>query len=62
MHYIQIIEILKINIYSKACVKWLLKKDLTKVLYDKCQLNEGREYCRILPLEHSAILLTFIKP
>ena len=24
--------------------------------------NEGRKYCRMLPLEHSAILLTCIKP
>ena len=30
-------------------------------LSDKCQLNEGQKYCRILPLEHSAILLTCIK-
>ena len=24
-------------------------------------LNAGQKYCRMLPLEHSAILLTFIK-
>ena len=24
-------------------------------------LNEGQKYCRMLPLEHSAIFLTFIK-
>ena len=24
-------------------------------------LNAGQHYCRLLPLEHSAILLTFIK-
>ena len=27
----------------------------------KWRLNEGRKYCRMLPLEHSAILLTCIK-
>ena len=25
-------------------------------------LNEGQKYCRMLQVEHSAILLTFIKP
>ena len=28
---------------------------------DQLSLNEGRKYYRMLPLEHSAILLTFIK-
>ena len=28
---------------------------------DQLSLNAGRKYCRMLPLEHSAILLTFIK-
>ena len=28
---------------------------------DQLLLNEGQKYCRMLPLEHSAILLTFIK-
>ena len=32
-----------------------------KDLNDKWSLNEGIKYCRILPLEHSAILLTCIK-
>ena len=33
----------------------------TKInLNDKWQLNEGRKYCRMLPLEHSAILLTLV--
>ena len=33
----------------------------TKVLKTKSYLNEGRKYCRMLPLEHYAILLTCIK-
>ena len=28
---------------------------------DKWYLNKGQKYCRMLPLEHSAILLTCIK-
>ena len=28
---------------------------------DKLSLNAGQKYCRMLPLEHSAILSTFIK-
>ena len=27
---------------------------------DNREINEGRKYCRMLPLEHSAILLTCI--
>ena len=30
-------------------------------LNDKWQLNEGRKYCRVLPLKDSALLLTCIK-
>ena len=30
-------------------------------LNDKWLLNEGRKYCRMLPFEHSAIVLTCIK-
>ena len=30
-------------------------------LQDQLSFNEGQKYCRMLPLEHSAILLTFIK-
>ena len=29
---------------------------------DKVLLNAGQKYCRLLPSEHSAILLTSIKP
>ena len=45
-------------LYSKTCVRWPLKNRQNKNLYDKWYLNEGRKYCRMLPLEHSAILLT----
>ena len=44
--------------YSKVRVKRPLKNRQNKDLYDKWQLNEGVKYCRMLPLEHSAILLT----
>ena len=49
------------NVYSKPCVKRPLENRQKKDLNDKWLLNEGREYCRMLPLEHSAILLTCIK-
>ena len=29
--------------------------------FDAHQLYEGRKYCRVPPLEHSALLLTYIK-
>ena len=47
--------------YSKTCVKWPLKNRQNKDFNDKWWLYEGRKYCRMLPLEHSAILLTCIK-
>ena len=49
------------NKYSKTCVKWPLQNRQNKDLNDKWLLNEGQKYCRMLPLEHSAILLTCIK-
>ena len=34
----------------------------TKIVFqDRLSLNAGQKYYRMLPLEHSAILLTFIK-
>ena len=37
-----------------------LKK--TKIGFqDQISLNAGQKYCRMLPLEHSAIISTFIK-
>ena len=47
--------------YSKTCLEWPLKNRQNKDLNDKWLLNEGQKYYRMLPLEHSAILLTCIK-
>ena len=46
--------------YSKTCIKGPLKKRQKKDLIDNWKLNEGPKYCRMLPLEHSTILLTCI--
>ena len=48
-------------IYSKICVKRPLSKRPKIGFQDKLSLNAGQKYCRMLPMEHSAILLTFIK-
>ena len=48
-------------IYSKTCLKRLLKNRQNKDLKDQLLLNAGQKYCRMLPLEHSAIRLTCIK-
>ena len=47
--------------YSKTGLERPLKNRHNKDLNDKLLLNEGRKYCRMLTLEHSAILLTRIK-
>ena len=47
--------------YNKTCVKRPLKNRQNKDLYDKWLLYEGRKYSKMLPLGHSAILLTCIK-
>ena len=47
--------------YSKKSVKRPLKNRENNDLTDKWYVSEGRKYCRMLPLEHSAILLTCIK-
>ena len=47
--------------YSKTCVKWPLSKRPQIGFQDQILLNAGQKCCRMLPLEHSAILLTFIK-
>ena len=48
--------------YSKICVKQPLSKRPKIGFQDQLLLNAGQKYCRMfLPLEHSAILLTFIK-
>ena len=48
-------------LYSKTCVKRPLSKRQKIGFYDQLLLNAGQKYCRMLPLEHSAILSTFIK-
>ena len=51
-----VFQFLKIvSAYSKACVKQQLSKR------PKIGFQDGQKYCRMLPLEHSAILSTFIK-
>ena len=47
--------------YSETCLKRPLREKTKNVFHDQLSLNEGQKYCRMLPLEHSAILLTFIK-
>ena len=47
--------------YSKTCVKQPLSKRQKIGFQDQLLLNAGQKYCRILPLEHFAKLLTFIK-
>ena len=54
------VEIIQLY-YSKTLVKRPLKNRQNKDLNDILELNEGREHCRMLPLVHSAILLTCIK-
>ena len=45
----------------KTCVKRPLTKRPKNGFQDQLLLNAGQKYCRMLHLEHSAILLTFIK-
>ena len=47
--------------YSKTCIEWPLSKRPINGFQDRLSLNAGQKYCRMLPLEHSAILSTFIK-
>ena len=51
----------RMNIYSKICIKWPLSKRPKIGFQDQLSLNAGQKYCRMLPLEHSAILSTVIK-
>ena len=46
--------------YSKNCVKRPLSKRPKIGFQDQLLLNAGQKFCRMLLLEHSAILLTFI--
>ena len=54
---------LKINqrSYSKTCLKRPLSKRPKIGFQDQLSLNAGQKYCRMLTLERSEILLTFIK-
>ena len=47
--------------HSKTCVKRPLSKRPKIGFQDHLSLNAGQKYCRMFPLEHSAILTTFIK-
>ena len=49
------------TVYSKTCLKQPLKKKTKMGFKDRLLLNAGQKCCRMLQLEHSAILLTFIK-
>ena len=70
-HLIKNIKIVEYIQYSKNCVKRPLSKSPKIGFQGQLSLNEGQKYCRMLhwsilqyfdlPLEHSAILLTFIK-
>ena len=45
---------------SKTCVKWPHSKWPQIGFQNQLSLNAGQKNCRMLPLEHSAILSTFI--
>ena len=47
--------------YIKTCVKWPLSERQKIGFQDQLSLNAGQKYCRVLQVEHSAILSTFIK-
>ena len=47
--------------YSKTCLKRPLKKKTKIGFQDRLSRNAGQKDCRMLPLEHSAILSPIIK-
>ena len=49
------------TVYRKTCVKRPLSKEPKIGFQDQLSLNAGQKYCRMLQVEHSAILSTFIK-
>ena len=49
------------NKNSKTCVKRPLSRRQKIGFQDQLSRNAGQKCCRKLPLEHSAMLLTFIK-
>ena len=52
---------LQVSKYSKTCVTQPLSKRLKIGFQDQISINAGQKYCRMLQMEHSAILSTFIK-
>ena len=48
-------------VYSKTCVKQPLSKRPKIGFQDQLSLNAGQKYYKMLQVEHSAILSTFIK-
>ena len=52
---------MKLDQYSKICLKRPLKKKTKIGFQDRLSLNAGQKYCRMLQRKHSAILSTFIK-
>ena len=57
-----LIAVLKgLPLYSKTCVKWPLSKRPQIGFQDKLSHNAGQKYCRMLQVEHSAILMICIK-
>ena len=54
-------KIAQILYYSKTCAKHPLSKRPKIGFQVQLSLNAGQIYCRMLQMEHSAILLTFIK-
>ena len=55
------IKVTKPSVYSKTCLKRQLKGRPKIGFQDLLSLNAAQKYCRMLQVEHSAILLTFIK-
>ena len=49
------------SVYNNTCVKRSLSKRPKIGFQDQLWLNAGQMYCRMLQVEHSAILSTFIK-
>ena len=47
-------------LYSKTCVKRPLSKRPKIGFQEQLSLNAGQRYCRMIQMEHSAILSTFI--
>ena len=48
-------------VFSKTCLKRILKKKPKIGFQDRLSLDAGQKYCRMLQWEHSAMLSTFIK-